>query len=331
MSRIKSSARKIGKESKGFDLETIVSKPLQSEAPASSKRVFESSGLTLVDCHTLLANATKGFLEAADKEFEKGLRELKKDRRTLKSGYDSILRYLRTILKSYLNEHSFVQSKLVEICRDSFEVTLEPSNPKASQEINPSLKHIHQKMPLNVFIYRILLLKEDKLSFGEAGIALRGDRRWSVVQPRLEAHLVTLIRLAETLGVDIELLKSKFRDSTRRFTEKYLESIDMLEHYFRNEENCSIENRESMSTATLYFFSKSRTFVLYLFVRYVNEQLPGRPKVRFNDNLNLRYPKEDRFGMEINKRTGSEDPLTHFDVYPLRNGQPAARISCEPG
>lgn len=69
----------------------------------------------------------------------------------------------------------------------------------------------HQKIPFNALIYRLMLLKEDKIRVTEAGLSLKMDKRWSSVQSRLEESLRTMIRLGEVLGLDSGLLNSRFK------------------------------------------------------------------------------------------------------------------------
>lgn len=56
-------------------------------------------------------------------------------------------------------------------------------------------------------------------------------------------------------------------------------------------------------------------------VRYINNSLKYAGKVKFNDNLSLRYPSADHYSYVITKRAGTEDPLIHFDLSILDDGK----------
>ena len=64
---------------------------------------------------------------------------------------------------------------------------------------------------------------------------MKAGQRWSHLQPRLEAYIESIVKLAEQLGVDISLLKSHFKSKTRHFLENYMRSIDLIETYLKQE------------------------------------------------------------------------------------------------
>lgn len=263
---MKSSARR---ESKGFDLLDATSLGKDGDLSFSSGKSL-ASGMVLVDSHTYLNNATRRFQEEAELQYEKGMKSQPQRTRSFMAGkYDSILNTIKTLIQSHINEHTFAKSKIEELCQEYLEVTLQEASQSASYQISPAKTYLHQKVPLNVLLYRLLLLKENKLSLQETGLPLKQGKRWSTVQPRLEEHLNTLIKLAANLGVDSTILKSQFRDNTERFVEDYLGAVEMVQTYLRNEGSYGLngQGRETASSSALYYLSKCRTYVVYLVVR----------------------------------------------------------------
>ena len=95
-----------------------------------------------------------------------------------------------------MNEHNFTLAKLKDLCEQSFELTIEDRRPVRNYDIPHSLSHTHQKMPMNILLYRLLLLKQKKISFKEMKIEMRQDKRWSRIQSKVEDHLNNIMKLS---------------------------------------------------------------------------------------------------------------------------------------
>ena len=89
----------------------------------------------------------------------------------------------------------------------------------------------------------MLLIKQKKIGFRELNLELKKDKRWSRVQPRIEEHLNSIIRLSQLLGIDSQLLKSHFKENTKKFVEQYFSFIDMIETYMANEHHHNSRSR----------------------------------------------------------------------------------------
>ena len=86
-----------------------------------------------------------------------------------------------------------------------------------------------------------------------------------------------------------------------------------------------------MKADTLFYLAKCRLFILYLVFREINNNDKETGKVRFNDHLNFKYPEYESYQLEVNKKVGSEDPLSHYDVYTIKDGKLQHKLGCEPG
>lgn len=105
--------------------------------------------------------------------------------------YESIKDYIKVILKSHLNEHNFTKEKIKMLCSDTFELSIDDSKSE-TYDLNPRGNHLHQRIQYNLFLYRIMLLKMNKITYRESQIPLKTGQRWSHIQPRLEAQLNTI-------------------------------------------------------------------------------------------------------------------------------------------
>lgn len=225
---------------KGFDLEDANAFKTKEQLSKSSAKT--SSGIVLVDQHSHLEKATKKNQEEAQSEFEKVLNsDIKKDRKWMSKRYESIQDYIKATLNSHYNEHRFTREKIKMLLDDAFEVTID-ENISQTYDINTKGNYLHQKIPYNVFLYRLFLLKSNKITYSQAQLPLKAGQRWSHLQPRLEAYIESIVKLAEQLGVDISLLKSHFKSKTRHFLENYMRSIDLIETYLKQEK---IQTEES--------------------------------------------------------------------------------------
>ena len=78
--------------------------------------------------------------------------------------YEAIKDYIRATLKSHLNEHNLTRQKLKLLCDEAFEIGIDETTTN-NYDINTKGKYLHQKIPYNLFLYKLMLLKENKITY----------------------------------------------------------------------------------------------------------------------------------------------------------------------
>lgn len=92
----------------------------------------------------------------------------------------------------------------------------------------------HQKIAINILLYRLLRLKEKNIIFKNVNIYLKKDIRWARIQSTIDQHLANIIQLSEFIGVDSQLLKSHLKTNFQKFVDNYFSRIKMMETYIKN-------------------------------------------------------------------------------------------------
>ena len=95
----------------------------------------------------------------------------------------------------------------------------------------------HQKISINILLYRLLRLKEKNIIFKNINISLKKEVRWVRIQSVIDQHLANIMQLSELIGVESHLLKSHLRSNFQKFVDSYFSKIQMMETYLKNERN----------------------------------------------------------------------------------------------
>ena len=83
--------------------------------------------------------------------------------------------------------------------QSSFEVTIEEisHNATVDYETLPKTEYLHQKMSLQLLLYRLLLLKEGHLLLKDSGLNPKMDERWTKLKQKIFEHLNSIVSLAQ--------------------------------------------------------------------------------------------------------------------------------------
>lgn len=130
------------------------------------------------------------------------------------------------------------------------------------------------------------------------------------------------IRIADSLGVNTEALSSQVRRGSVEIIEQYNNYMAMLESYFASD----LQNKKSfefsieeLSDEHLLKEFKSRIYVLYLYVRNLNNLLKGSIRIELKDFLGfkplLNGPGEVDF--EISPKYSFDAYVPYFNLFSL--------------